>query len=57
VDSQTHTRAVGCGVLNLRPKDGFRPGHEWTDCQVIDIADPADTIDAIARAANRAPTA
>ena len=29
----------------------------WTDCQVTDLDDPADTIDAIARAATRALTA
>jgi hypothetical protein len=47
---------AGCGVVILRPKDGYRPDHEWTDCQVMDIDDPADTVDAIARAATRAIT-
>jgi hypothetical protein len=50
----TRLHRAGCGILILRPKDGFRPDHEWTDCQVIDIEDPADTIDARARAATRA---
>ena len=53
----TRLARTGCGILILRPKDGFRPDHEWTDCQVIEIEDPADTIDAIARAATRALTA
>jgi hypothetical protein len=53
----TRLHRAGCGILILRPKDGFRPDHEWTDCHVIDIDDPADTIDAIARAATRALTA
>jgi hypothetical protein len=53
----TRLARAGCGILILRPRDGFRPDHEWTGCQVIEIADPADTIDAIARAATRALTA
>ncbi len=53
----TRLHRAGCGILILRPKDGFRPAHQWADCQVIDIDDPADTIDAIARAATRALTA
>ena len=53
----TRLARTGCGILILRPKDGYRPGHEWTDCQVIEIEDPAGTIDAIARAATRALTA
>jgi hypothetical protein len=50
----TRLARAGCGILILRPKDGFRPDHEWTDCQVTEIDDPAGTIDAIARAATRA---
>ncbi len=53
----TRLHLADCGILILRPKHGFRPDHEWTDRQVIDIEDPADTIDAIARAATRALTA
>ena len=53
----TRLARTGCGVIILRPEHGYRPGHEWTDCQVIEIGDPADTIDAIARAAARALTA
>jgi hypothetical protein len=50
----TRLARTGCGILILRPRDGFRPGHEWTGCQVTEITDPAGTIDAIARAATRA---
>ena len=41
----------------LHPATATRSDHEWTDCQVIEIDDPAGTIDAIARAATRALTA
>jgi hypothetical protein len=47
---------TGCGIIILRPADGWRPEHEWTDCQVIDIDDPAGTAGTIARAATRALT-
>ena len=53
----TRLHQAGCGVIILRPKDANHGTHTWTDCQVIDIDDPADTIDAIARAAARALTA
>ena len=50
----TRLHRAGCGVIILRPKDTYFGSHEWTDCQVIEIEDPAGTIDAIARAATRA---
>jgi hypothetical protein len=53
----TRLARTGCGVIILRPKAGYHPDHEWTDCQVIETGNPADTIDIIARAATRALTA
>jgi hypothetical protein len=53
----TRLHRAGCGVIILRPRGRYWGSHEWTDCQVIDIENPADAIDAIARAANRALTA
>ena len=53
----TRLHRAGCGVIILRPRDSYKGDHEWTDCQVIEIDDPAGTIDAIARAATRALTA
>ena len=50
----TRLHRAGCGVIILRPKDTYFRDHEWTDCQVIEIDNPAGTIDAIARAATRA---
>jgi hypothetical protein len=52
----TRLHRAGCGVIILRPRDSYHGDHEWTDCQVLDIEDPADAIDAIARAATRALT-
>jgi hypothetical protein len=53
----TRLAQAGCGVIILRPRRAHHGTHAWTGCQVIDIDDPADTIDAIARAAARALTA
>jgi len=53
----TRLHRAGCGVIILRPKDTYFGSHEWTDCQVIEIEDPAGTIEAIARAATRALSA
>jgi hypothetical protein len=53
----TRLHRAGCGVIILRPKNSYFGSHEWTDCQVIEIEDPAGTIDAIARAATRALSA
>jgi hypothetical protein len=50
---------AGCGVIILRPHSAFPRDdpHEWKDAQVITLAEPADTIEVIARAATRALTA
>ena len=53
----TRLAQAGCGVIILRPARAYHGTHTWTGCQVTDIDDPADTIDAIARAAARALTA
>ena len=52
----TRLHRVGCGVIILTPK-GWAGLCKYTDCQVIEAGDPADAIDAIARAATRALTA
>ena len=52
----TRLHRAGCGVIILTPK-GWAGICKYTDCQVIEAADPADAIDAIARAATRALTA
>ena len=49
----TRLRRVGCGVIILTPK-GYAGRCKFTDCQVAEMDNPADTIDAIARAATRA---
>jgi hypothetical protein len=55
----TRLAKTGCGVIILRPDDPFPwdDKHEWKDAQVITLADPAGTIEVIARAATRALTA
>ena len=52
----TRLHRAGCGVIILTPK-GWAGLCKYTDCQVIEAGDPADAIDAIARAATRALTA
>jgi hypothetical protein len=52
----TRLARAGCGVIILTPK-GWAGICKYTDCQVIEADDPADAIDAIARAAARALTA
>ena len=51
----TRLHRAGCGVIILTPK-GYAGLCKYTDCQVTEAASPADAIDAIARAATRAPT-
>jgi len=51
----TRLHAAGCGVIILTPK-GWARICTYTDCQVIETGNPADAIDAIARAAARALT-
>ncbi|HEY2261242.1 MAG TPA: VWA domain-containing protein [Streptosporangiaceae bacterium] len=52
----TRLHRAGCGVIILAPHGQAR--HiTFTDCQITETADPADAIDAIARAATRALTA
>jgi len=52
----TRLHRAGCGVIILTPR-GWARFCKYTDCQVIEAGDPADAIDAIARAATRALTA
>jgi hypothetical protein len=52
----TRLAQAGCGVIILQPDTPWTTGHDWHDAQVITLADPADTIDIIARAAHRALT-
>ena len=52
----TRLHRAGCGVIILTPR-GYAGICKYTDCQVIEAGDPADAIDAIARAATRALTA
>ena len=52
----TRLHRAGCGVIILTPR-GYAGICKYTDCQVIEAANPADAIDAIARAATRALTA
>jgi hypothetical protein len=52
----TRLHRAGAGVIILTPK-GWAGLCKYTDCQVTEAADPADAIDAIARAATRALTA
>lgn len=52
----TRLARSGCGVIILRPEGTDHGDHDWTDCEVMDVKDPAATVDAIARAAARALT-
>jgi hypothetical protein len=52
----TRLAAAGCGVIILQPDGSWSTGHTWRDAEVITLADPADTIEIIARAAHRALT-
>ena len=52
----TRLARAGCGVIILTP-NGWAGFCTYTGCQVIEAGDPADAIDAIARAATRALTA
>lgn len=50
----TRLARSGCGILVLRPAAARKPDHNWTDCRITDIGDPASTIGIISQAAVRA---
>jgi len=51
----TRLARAGCGVIILTP-EGWATTCKFADCQVTEAGNPADAIDAIARAATRALT-